>query len=91
MVNVTEFFSNNHIFRAVSDTDKNSTAINLKQCFTNEELMARSYAEVCADFLAIVDYAHEKSLTRKSDSIRALAFYLTTRGIGNLWFDGIVE
>jgi hypothetical protein len=91
MMNVTEFFDNqDRLFRAVSNTDENSTAISLSQNFTNDELKSRSYAVVAADFLTILDYAKEKGLTPKGDSGRSLAFFLTTRGVGNLWFTGVI-
>ncbi len=90
-MDVTEFFDNqDRLFRAVSNTDENSTVISLSQNFTNDELKARSYAVVAADFLTILDYAKEKGLTPKSDSGRSLAFFLTTRGVGQLWFIGVI-
>ena len=90
-MNVIEFFDNqDRLFRAVSNSDENSTAISLSQNFTSEELKSRSYAVVAADFLTITDYAKEKGLTPKGDSSRSLAFFLTTRGVGNLWFTGVI-
>ncbi len=91
MMKITEFSDNQgRIFRAVSNAENNSTSIGLEQNFTSDEIKARTYSSVAADFLTILDYARERGLTMKNDTGSDLAFYLTTSGVGNLWFSGVI-
>lgn len=73
-------------FRVMHDRERGTTAIALNQELSQQEITARTYPAVAADFLTIMDYARERKLTLTSEPARALAFFLTTQGIGNLWF-----